>query len=116
MKNDENLGARLRKLRKERKLAQADVAAAVNISRSHLAEIEAGKNPGFVTFIELADYFSVSLDYLYSGSGVGADNQRNSAVEGQERVLLEFWRNLEPTQRMLLFDLLIGKNITPNVA
>ncbi|MBS1067278.1 helix-turn-helix domain-containing protein [Gluconobacter cerinus] len=108
MSDPKNLGERLRFLRKELKLAQADVAAAVDISRSHLAEIEAGKNPGFVTFIELAKFFSVSLDYLYFGLAAHKNNVEDEAVELRERVLLDFWRGLTDSQKQAVFDLLLS--------
>ncbi|WP_035773628.1 helix-turn-helix domain-containing protein [Asaia astilbis] len=93
MTDKETMGSRIKKLRKDRKQAQVDVAAALNISRSHLAEIEGGSHPGFATFVELASYFAVSLDYLYAGTSSDSDQIRDRLIKDDEKVLIEFWRS-----------------------
>lgn len=107
MITDGKMGARIRELRKARKQSQVDVAAALDISRSHLAEIEGGKHPGFATFVEIAHYFSVSLDYLYSGSPSAGQNIASAPVEDAEKTLIEFWRSLDNNEREMLLNLLI---------
>ena len=102
MTNTDTLGKRLRAIRKERKLTQIEVAEAVGISRSHLAQIEGGKDPGFRTFRDLAQFFNVSLDFL-SGSALAPPLHINDLSEGcDEAVLLNFWRGLNETEQRLL--------------
>ena len=55
---------RVRELRKEKGLTQVEVAQAVGITSRAFQTLEAGKNPGFVSLIKLADFFNVSIDYL----------------------------------------------------
>ncbi|RUT25987.1 hypothetical protein C0V97_09135 [Asaia sp. W19] len=107
MITDGKMGARIRELRKARKQSQVDVAAALDISRSHLAEIEGGKHPGFATFVEIAHYFAVSLDYLYSGSSPGSQDISRFPVEEAEKTLIDFWRSLSDNEKDLLLNLLV---------
>lgn len=103
MNDADNLGRRLRLIRKERKLTQVEVAEAVGISRSHLAQIEGGKDPGFRTFRDLAQYFGVSLDYLNGTAATPPLPQlTNLSKDPDEIILIDFWRTLNETERALL--------------
>lgn len=56
---------RLRSIRKNKGCTQKQVAIAVGASERNYQDWEYGnKKPAFDTLIELADFFSVSLDYL----------------------------------------------------
>lgn len=56
---------RLKALRKERGLTQAELADALEISRSAIGMYERGdREPNFDTADDLAEYFDVSLSYL----------------------------------------------------
>ena len=56
---------RLKKLRKEGKLTQKDIATFLNISRPAYQQFESGKKKmNLETMEKLADYFNVSTDYL----------------------------------------------------
>ncbi|WP_050856121.1 helix-turn-helix domain-containing protein [Komagataeibacter medellinensis] len=113
MVDDTSLGARLKKLRRERKLPQIEVATAVDISRSHLAEIEGGKDPGFRTFCDLADFFGVPLDYLYRGTKPSAPGHTiNQAKDADEIFMLEFWRGLSSDEKRLLLAFLRRDGLT----
>lgn len=53
-------------LRKRRKLSQQELAKAIGISREALSGYEQGRRePSLDTLEKLADYFGVSLDYLF---------------------------------------------------
>ena len=59
------LQERMRKLRKERKETQAQVAAAIGVTDRQYQRFETGVNlPGYENFVAIADHFVVSLDYL----------------------------------------------------
>lgn len=59
------LQERMRKLRKERKETQAQVAAAIGVTDRQYQRFETGVNlPGYENFVAIADHFGVSLDYL----------------------------------------------------
>ena len=58
-------GERLKKLRKEKKLKQTDIASFLGITSRNYQDYEYGKvDPPTSKTIALADYFNVSLDYL----------------------------------------------------
>ncbi|MGN0568430.1 MAG: helix-turn-helix domain-containing protein [Acutalibacteraceae bacterium] len=56
---------RIRELREDRDLRQADVSSATGIDQRTLSNYETGKtNPDSFALIKLADFFDVSIDYL----------------------------------------------------
>ena len=59
------LSSRLKELRAEKKLKQADIAAVLDCTERHYQKIEYGViNIPTTTLIFLADFFDVSADYL----------------------------------------------------
>ena len=61
-------GERIRQLRIKNKLTQEKAANALNIDQSYYGRIETGKKGCSVDlFIQLAELFDVSLDYLILG-------------------------------------------------
>ena len=59
------LSGRLKQLRQEKGMTQKDMAQLLEKTERHYQDIEAGKiNVPTLTLVKLADYFSVSLDYL----------------------------------------------------
>ena len=56
---------RLRELRLERDLKQAEIALAMLVSATTVSRWELGKDePDFLTLVKLAKYFKVRTDYL----------------------------------------------------
>ncbi len=67
MKN-KTLGARVRHLRKQKKLTQLQLANKLYISESYIALIEADKRtPSLEIVSKLADFFCVTSDHLING-------------------------------------------------
>lgn len=61
----EMVGKRLASLRKQAKMRQTDVAAALGISSTAYLYYEAGRNEmGYSNLLALADLFDVSVDYI----------------------------------------------------
>ena len=59
------IGSRLKELRKERKETQVQVAHAIGMGDRHYQRIENDDGlPGLEIFLDLADHFGVSMDYL----------------------------------------------------
>ena len=57
---------RLKQLRKKRKLSQQALATQLNINQNNISRYENGEREAdYDTLIILADYFNVSLDYLF---------------------------------------------------
>ena len=60
---------RLKELRKKKDVGQKEVGAVIGLSESSVGKYEAGKQtPDPTAIIKLADYFSVSIDYLLGRS------------------------------------------------
>lgn len=68
----EEVGAKLKALRKVRNWSQSDLAAKVGVSRKHISEIETGKGTSLLTFVKLLKVFNKSEKLLevLSGSSV----------------------------------------------
>ena len=66
-----SLGARLKHLRLKKGVSLQVVADAIDASKPHVWELERGtsKNPSFELVRKLANYFSVSVDYLAGEEG-----------------------------------------------
>ena len=59
------INARLKQLRKEKKVTQIAVARAVDLTERQYQRLESGDSkPMYDTLLDLADFFDVSLDYL----------------------------------------------------
>lgn len=72
-----NVGNRMQDLRKERGLNQDDVAAALGVSTGTISNWERGsRKPDLAQLNKLADYFSVSADYL-----LGRTNERDAEAK-----------------------------------
>jgi MerR family transcriptional regulator, light-induced transcriptional regulator len=60
-----NFASRLRRIRKERRLRQKDLADALNVAQTTIANYEQNARfPDQRTLARIADFFDVSLDYL----------------------------------------------------
>lgn len=66
---------RLRTLREERELKQTTVAEEIGISRAMLSNYESGKMPSLWNAIKLAQFYHVSLDYIF-----GLTAEKNSGA------------------------------------
>jgi len=61
----QEIGKRIREVRKQRKLSQSDLSEMLNISPSHMSDIENGKtNIGLDIFMHLTEILQVSADWL----------------------------------------------------
>lgn len=61
----EKIGKRIQKARKQKKLTQIEFAEILNISTSHLSDIETGRtNFGIDILMNITEVLQVSADYL----------------------------------------------------
>jgi transcriptional regulator with XRE-family HTH domain len=66
-----SLGARLRKLREELNKQSSEIAKMLNIAKSTYSGYENDKSkPDYDTLTELANYYSVSVDYLLGNTNI----------------------------------------------
>ena len=89
-------------MRRAARLLQADLAAALGVSRGHLASIESGRNlPGRAAMQAIAAHFNVSLDWLCRGVG---DIKPARPVNAREALLLDTYRRLSKEQAQAMLD------------
>jgi transcriptional regulator with XRE-family HTH domain len=105
------LGAKLKNLRKERNLTQAELSRVLGLSENYIAKVESGVRPSMETFRKLADFFQVPVEYLVSER---EDPTAAIAVRNQEvlEALLEVDK-MEREDRQLVLDVvkvIIKKN------
>ena len=82
---------RLRHLRKERGLTQAQTAEHLSIAWRNYQRLERdGNAPSFLTFVKAAEFFGVSLDYLAGRTDAREVNRGTCPPAGPEhRIILE---------------------------
>lgn len=82
---------RLRRLRKERGLTQAQTAEHLSIAWRNYQRLEKdGNAPSFLTFVKAAEFFGVSLDYLAGRTDAQEVNRGTCPPAGPEhRIILE---------------------------
>ena len=67
---------RLKALRKEKGLTQAETAAKLSIAYRNYQRLEAdGNTPNFSNLVQIAELFEVSIDYLAGRTDVRAVNR-----------------------------------------
>ena len=96
---EKNISAnRIRSLREDRDLRQADVAAATGIDQRTLSNYETGKTvPDALAVVALASFFGVTCDYLL---GVTETNLQTPAAVLRE--LEEIKKRISEIQRYFL--------------
>ena len=85
-------GERIRQLRKKKGYTQEELAQALNMDRSVLSRIEAGKYACSVDILaQMSCFFNVSLDYLVFGMSHDPDKARlKESVTGFIQILEQF--------------------------
>lgn len=85
-----SIGKRLKELRKSRRLRIEDVCRDLNISTATLSRYETDKRqPAADMMQKLADYYNVSMDYLYGRAPVSEDS-----LSDYEREMLSAFRRV----------------------
>lgn len=95
------IGRRVATLRRNMKMTQADVAAAVGVTRSLIGEIEGGTQPGGLdTMVAIADQFKVPFDWLICRDVPPGGPLVGKFVNDPEQLTwLAYWDGLLPDER-----------------
>lgn len=103
-----NIGDTIKKIRKERKITQSELARKMSISQSYLSDIENGrKNLGMATVGKLAEKLGVSPTYLISGNKMYSD----LSDEEKRQAFLKINKQMaedKTTREQILKDNLLG--------
>ena len=80
--NANEIGARIKKLRNQNEVTQDQLAEKLHIATNTLYRIETGLRVASLDlFIEIADYFEVTLDYLILGRKSSKDSLKEKIRE-----------------------------------
>lgn len=95
---NEQIGKRIRELRKEKKLTQKEFGRVFGLSQNAVTNIETGKRALYLDeLLKIADYFNVSTDYLIKENGVKGNNpdlQYMCDYTGLNETTVSFFHNL----------------------
>ena len=97
----QTMGQRLSALREAKGVNQIDVAEATGLGRTFLSMLEKDKKQGSIASLAaLADFYQVSIDYLYRGilSSHPAPDPLNSP---EEAAWVGLWRDMNDSQRRM---------------
>ncbi|RAL20831.1 helix-turn-helix transcriptional regulator [Thermoflavimicrobium daqui] len=85
-----NLGYRIKELRKQKHMSQADLAESIGKRQESIARIENGKfNPSYDVLVDICNSLGVSLSEFFSSDTLPSDLQR----------WLQVGKKLSPEQR-----------------
>ena len=84
------VGDKIRQLRKEKNLSQADLAYETGITKAAISMYELGaRNPKIETLEILADFFNVDMNFL-----TGRETHTSIIADDKERLLISQYRAL----------------------
>jgi transcriptional regulator with XRE-family HTH domain len=94
------IGSRIKLARKNLKLSQAELSELLDISPSHMSDIENGKkNIGIEIFMRMTETLGVSADWL-----LRTDTPKATQISNDE--FSELLSDCTPTEREMLFKIL----------
>jgi len=88
--SSECIGTVIQKLRKEKKITQETLAAAIGVSAQAVSKWEVGGTPDIALLPDIADFFDISIDKLFSRDARYYDNI--------ETVLAEYINSLDESE------------------
>lgn len=89
------MGNRIKELRKEKKITQAQLSAYLNIDQTTVSKWELEKAfPDSKVLSVLADYFDVSIDYLLNRTSFYYPRMKEAQLPNDENKILSTYRNL----------------------
>lgn len=100
-----SLGSRIKKIRQEKQLTQAEFGKLLNLSESTISLYESGKRqPEYDTLIKIAELFDVSIDYLLGRTDVSTNPKLTRRDEREiEKILEETRKKLENAEGLMFF-------------
>ena len=94
---------RIKKLRQEKEVYQADLAKYLGLKQQTISAYENGTNePDLKTLNKIAKYFDVSIDYLIGRSNVRDPADKIAQAIGDEQDLKQFWEEAKKRRELKL--------------
>ncbi len=92
----QSIGSTIRRLRKKRNITQEELAEAIGVTPQAVSKWENGAGmPDISQLVPLANYFSVSLDTLFSRESTSADEQVHTIVRDIEKAVSPAYHKFE---------------------
>lgn len=109
-------GARLKQLRKEKRMSQEELGAVIGVAQSTLGSYErATREPSIEGLLALAHYFDVSVDYLIGNSEFRETVEKSSPQRTfdlrellHEHEIILYGRSLSEDEKQRLLDISLG--------
>jgi len=96
----ENIGFRIRHVRKDKRLTQDDFAQKIKISRGYLSEIESGKaEPSKIVRLAISNVFAVRDGWLLAGEGPIYDDRWRLLEERAQELGEDIYIKLKTAER-----------------
>ncbi len=85
-------GIRIRELRKRKDLTQAKLAEELSVYSKYISKIERGSTASIDLFVQIAEFFEVSTDYLLLG-----ETGNNHKVKNQLQTAISLLQEINKT-------------------
>lgn len=104
---------RLKHLRKEQKISQADMAKLIDVTPQAYSRYELGQRElGYEMLCKLADYFNVSVDYLIGHEKKAVAERTTAEIELQNDIYFNNFKKLykimTEAQKIFCFGMIVG--------
>lgn len=100
----------VRTLRQQAGLKQADLAAAIGVSRAHISKVENGRDQASGSLKEaLAVFFKVPIDMFFPAAADVIRTEPTTGRNNDEAALLAAWRQLPPEEQKAILVLARAK-------
>ena len=98
-------GQILKELRKQKSLSQTDLSKMIGVSVQAYQKYEYGTaEPTFDSLCKLADFYSVTTDYLLGRKEQSSPIEQVSDIELEKRFLQAYFELVSPQMRMKVWD------------
>lgn len=78
---DMSIGEKIKKLRQEKDVSQAELGEIVGVHEKHISRYERGiSQPSAEILRKMADFFGVSIDFLVSEDNITFDNPKDNEL------------------------------------
>lgn len=104
---DNTFARRLKGLRKAANLTQIEFAKKFDIANGTVGNWESGnRQPDYATLQKIADFFTVSIDYLLGNDTEETKKSPSAQITEGEQMLLDLFRQVPESQQQLVLQMI----------